>query len=410
MYAGKRILITGAGGFIGSALVAALTAAFPQFLVLLDNSERNLHEVETMLCPRNGFAYAAVLGDICDVALLAEILECYRPEVIFHAAACKHVPLMEQNPLAAMRTNALGTWRLLQTALQTSAQTLPRAAGASRVAQVLLISTDKSVKPASVMGATKRVAELALERMCSAEATLAGVTLPEVTLQTVRLGNVLGSHGSVQPLFAKQIARGGPVTVTHAEVERYFFNLNETMGIILGAAALESGTFIPVLPAPLKISELAQRMIREARPADSDEVSIEFTAMRPGDKLREDFLNDDEVAEATRDSRLQRVLRTKPDTQKPDTEKPDAQRPDAQKLDAQKLDAQRLDAQRLDAPNVDAPKLDPLHFDELMAQLADAVAQRQLGPAMRILRELVPGYRPSETLLETARQASVARA
>jgi FlaA1/EpsC-like NDP-sugar epimerase len=321
-YAGKRILITGAGGFIGSALTAALAAASPQSLVLLDNSEQNLHEMD-----------------------LAQ------PEIIFHAAACKHVPLMEKNPLAAIRTNGIATWRLMQAITQAPNY----AAKNSRAPQVLLISTDKAVKPASVMGATKRVAELALERMSSSG----------MTLQTVRLGNVLGSHGSVAPLFAQQIARGGPVTVTHPEVERYFFTLDDTIEIILRAASLGSGTFIPAPVPPLKIAVLAERMIREARSEGSGEIPIIFTEMRAGDKLREEFLNAAELAENTNDQRLLRVR---------------------------------------------GPHLNAEQFDGLMPRLDEAVAQRQLGAAVDVLRQLVPEYRPSEVLLERLHQASVANA
>jgi len=346
-YAGKCILITGAGGFIGSALAGALAAGSPRLLVLLDNSERHLHELAVALQEPNSAPHEAILGDVCDVALLGEVLARYRPEVIFHAAACKHVPLMEKNPLAAMRTNALGTWRLLRA--------FTGAAKAVRGAQLLLISTDKAVKPASVMGATKRVAEMALERMSRAG----------MTLQIVRLGNVLGSHGSVAPLFARQIARGGPVTVTHPEVQRYFFTLDETVEIIFRAAALPAGAFIPALPLPLRIAELAERMIRAAPRADSREVSIKFTALRPGDKLHEEFINEGELAAATADQQLSCVR---------------------------------------------GPQLDAARFDAAMLRLEAALEQRQLGPAIEILRELVPDYRPSAILLETLREASLAQA
>jgi FlaA1/EpsC-like NDP-sugar epimerase len=357
-YAGKCLLVTGAGGFIGSALTLALAAGSPRFLVLLDNSEHNLHEIDLALREQcsvaHEVAHTAILGDICDVALLAEVLERYRPEIIFHAAACKHVPLMEKNPLAAIRANALGTWRLL------------RAAETFRASQVLLISTDKAVEPASVMGATKRVAELVLARMGHRG----------MTLQTVRLGNVLGSHGSVAPLFARQIARGGPVTVTHPEIERYFFTLEETVEIILIAAALESGTFIPEPVPPLRIAELAERMIREAHDA-CGAVSIEFTGMRPGDKLREEFLNEGEFTEAVSDGldhrRYQRLLRVR-------------------------------------GPQIHAQRLAVREFAKLMLQLEEALELRQLGQAMEVLRKLVPEYHPSELLLEMLQQASVAKA
>jgi FlaA1/EpsC-like NDP-sugar epimerase len=349
-FAGKCVLITGAGGFIGSALCGALAAASPRFLVLLDASEHNLHELAIALNEQTRVSHAAVLGDVCDIALLREILERYRPEVIFHAAACKHVPLMEQNPLAAMGTNAIGTWRLLRAVVQRSTAAVRTAP----VTQLMLLSTDKAVKPASVMGATKRVAELTLERMSS----------EGIALQTVRLGNVLGSHGSVAPLFADQIARGVPVTVTHPEAERYFFSLDEGVELIFGAAALETGTFIPKLPTPLKIVELAEGMIREAGDARSREVRVQFTELRPGDKLREEFLNDGELGEVTGDPRLLRVR---------------------------------------------GPQMDAEQFDTLMSLLDDAVANRRLARAMEILQQLVPDYHPSQTLRELLHQASVAK-
>jgi len=336
-------LITGAGGFIGGALTAALAASAPGVLVLLENSEQNLHHLEMALHQRGIVSYAAILGDICDAGLLEEVLARYRPDRIFHAAACKHVPLMERNALAAMRTNALGTWRLVN------------AAASSAVKELLLISTDKAVKPASVMGATKRIAELALERINGSK----------MRLQTVRLGNVLGSHGSVVPRFAGQIAQGGPVTVTHREAERYFFTLDDTVEIILRVAALESGTFIPKLAAPMKISELAERMIRTAQNEGCGEIPIKFTELRPGDKLREEFLNEAEIGEATHDERLLRVR---------------------------------------------GAKMDPKNFDAAMWRLEELVEQRNLPAALEILCTLVPDYRPSEALLEDVQDKSATKA
>ena len=338
-YAGKCILITGAGGYIGAALTAALAASAPRFFVLLDNSEQNLHELDMALRERGDAVYAAILGDVCDAGLLEESLRRYRPEIIFHAAACKHVPLTERNPLAAMRTNAIGTWRLARGGIE----------------KVLLISTDKAVKPANVMGATKRVAELVLERLRGGA----------MQLQAARLGNVLGSPGSVAPLFARQIARGGPVTVTHADAERYFFTLDETVEIILRAARLGPGTFIPKLPPAMKITGLAERMIRASRNEKSGEIAVNFTEMRPGDKLREEFLNDGESAEETEDERLLRVRGLKMDEEK---------------------------------------------FAAAMWLLEEFVEQRNLRAAMEILCELEPGYRPGEALLQMVRDNSETKA
>lgn len=341
-YEGKCILITGAGGFIGAALAVTLAESAPRFLLLLDNSEQNLYQVDMALRERGFAAYAPILGDVCDADLLEEILDCHRPEAVFHSAACKHVPLMERNPLAAIRTNAIGTWRLANAAARVG------------VRQLLLISTDKAVNPASVMGATKRIAELALGRLHGGQ----------LRLQAVRLGNVLGSTGSVAPVFARQIAQGGPVTVTHPEVERYFFTLEEAIDIVLRTSALGPGTFIPKLPPPMKISELAGRMIRAARTAATAPVQVKFTELRPGDKLREQFVHDAESCESTQDALLQLVR---------------------------------------------GVKIEPQAFDAAMCRLQELVEQRNLPAVMDILCELVPGYRPSTSLLQFAHAKSVAK-
>src|SRR5713226_69181 len=196
---GKTILVTGAGGCIGSALVQALLFTDPRFLILLDRSEQNLHEINLQLAAPGKSSYAAILGDILDAPLLTEIFERYHPQTIYHAAAFKHVPLMESNPLAVVRNNALGTWELAKAAARFGAERL------------LMISTDKAVNPRSIMGASKRIAELALLRRSNTK-TSAGTKM-----NAVRLGNVLGSQGSVGPLFQQQIQHGGPVTLTHLE-------------------------------------------------------------------------------------------------------------------------------------------------------------------------------------------------
>jgi FlaA1/EpsC-like NDP-sugar epimerase len=341
-HAGECILVTGAGGYIGSALTLALAAAAPRFLILLDSSEHQLHEMDLLLREREDVPYTAVLGDICDVPLIQEVFEQFHPDAIFHAAACKHVPLMEKNPLAAIRTNAIGTWRLLGAAEPFS------------VPRLLLISTDKAVNPASVMGASKRVAEMALQRFAG----------KRPVTQTIRLGNVLGSSGSVAPLFDRQIAGGGPVTVTHQAAERYFFSLAETVEMILALAPLKSGLFIPKLRQPTKISHLAKRMIRES-PAHPADIAITFSGLRAGDKLTEEFTKADESAEATCDPRLLRVR---------------------------------------------GPQMVEEQFDRAMAALDRAVQERDLPDALAVLSELVPEFRPSSVLLELAKTTQVAKA
>src|SRR5271155_264734 len=235
---GRRILLTGAGGSIGSALAKAVIALEPGLLILLDHSERNLHEIDLELATaidRN--SYKSVLGDICDAKLLSELFQRYHPEVVYHAAAFKHVPLMENNPFAAVRNNAIGT------------ASLGRIARAEGVANFVMVSTDKAVNPISIMGASKRVAELALLSLNN----------PKNRMSAVRLANVLGSQGSVVPTFVNQISRGGPITVTHPDVSRYFLTIGEAVELILLASGLEEGggVFIPQLGAPVKILDMA---------------------------------------------------------------------------------------------------------------------------------------------------------
>jgi FlaA1/EpsC-like NDP-sugar epimerase len=330
----KTVLVTGAGGCIGSALTEALASDDRCQLILLDHSEQNLYEINRRLTALGRVGYAAILGDILDAPLLKEMFERYRPDTIYHAAAYKHVPLMECNPLAVMRNNAIGTWELA------------KAAARFGVERVLMFSTDKAVNPRSVMGASKRVAELALLRMSH----------PKTRMNAVRLGNVLGSPGSVTPLFQQQIAEGGPVTVAHPEARRYFLTLGETVELILAASSLdESGSiFIPKMGERVKILDLAKRMIQEARLQTPGDVAIAFTGLRPGDKLEEELVSAQEALEPTRDERLQRVR--------------------ALPIPAEKVDAS-------------------------MARISASLAERNLAALVGELGKLVSEYQPSETLL-----------
>jgi FlaA1/EpsC-like NDP-sugar epimerase len=336
---GKIILVTGAGGCIGSALAQALAAGNPRFLILLDHSEQNLHEINMQLAAAGKSSYAAILGDILDVPLMTEIFDRYRPQTIYHAAAFKHVPLMESNPIAAVRNNALGTWELARTAARFGAERL------------LMISTDKAVNPRSVIGASKRVAELALLRMSDSKA---GIT--STKMNAVRLGNVLGSHGSVGPLFQQQIQRGGPVTVTHPEASRYFLMLSETVELIMAAAAVDdSGSiFIPKMCEPVKILDFARRMIQKAGLETPRDIEIVLTGLRPGDKLEEELLYADEALQPSSDERLYRAI-------------------------GPKCSAQVLDAS--------------------LQKISESVRERNLAALIGALCKLVPEYKPSETLL-----------
>ena len=266
----KRVLITGAGGWLGSALTQALLCASPAHLLLLDSSERNLYEIDAALreSPSHTPAHTSVLGSVTDAALLREIFESHQPQIIFHAAACKHVPLMESNPLAALHNNALGTQTLLEAAQKSSAETF------------ILVSTDKAADPHSIMGASKRIAELAV----------LSNTHPRLQMKIARLVNVLGSPGSVVPRFQQQITTGAPVTVTHPEAERYCMDLQEAVAMLLALATpdVPNGLYVPTVTEPINILDLARSMIAEqaATPASK----ILFTGLRPGEKVTETLL------------------------------------------------------------------------------------------------------------------------
>ena len=258
--AGRRVLVTGAGGFIGSEMARVFASSGAAEIVLLEIAEQALFDVDREMAARDNRPQCVpLLGSVCDRALLAALFEQHRPEIVLHAAALKHVPLMEQNPLAAVETNALGTWRLARIAAEYG------------VRRMILVSTDKAVAPHSIMGASKRIGELAM--------------LPHPGYTAVRLVNVIGSPGSVAPLFAEQIAQGGPVTVTHPAARRYFFTLDEVVALL--AEVVESdgahGVLVPEPGQPVLIADLAQRMIA----ASERDVPIVFTEPRPGDKLDE---------------------------------------------------------------------------------------------------------------------------
>ncbi len=286
-------LLTGAGGSIGSALAKQLLSNTPT-LVLLDHSEQNLYEINSELSGATANAsqqIIPILGDVNDAPLLADLFEKYRPTQIFHAAAFKHVPLMEENPIAVIRNNILGTWTLATTAAK------------YRARQLTMISTDKAANPRSIMGAAKRVAEQILTRLDT----------PATRMRSIRLGNVLGSTGSVVPLFQRQIANGGPVTVTHPEARRYFLSLDEATNLIFAAAALGDAAtlFVPDLDAPIKILDLAKELIAEAQASaapNKKPIEIVFTGLRPGDKLHEDLLSSCEIAEPTTQPKLRRII------------------------------------------------------------------------------------------------------
>jgi len=276
----KTAMVTGAGGSIGTELCRQLARFDPERLVLFEANELALYQIEQEFHGRfPGVPIACVIGDVKDDARLGQTIRLFRPSVLFHAAAYKHVPLMEDmNAWEAIRNNALGTWRVAQSAI------------AGGVEKLVLVSTDKAVNPTSVMGASKRLAEL----LCQS------VPAERARIVMVRFGNVLGSTGSVIPKFREQIERGGPLTVTHPEITRYFMSIPEAAQLVLQAGLMGRGGEIFVLDMgePVKIVDLARDMIRLSGLRD-DSIQIAFTGLRPGEKLYEELLADNEHTAAT---------------------------------------------------------------------------------------------------------------
>jgi O-antigen biosynthesis protein WbqV len=286
LVAGKRVLVTGAGGSIGSELARQIAASGPAQLTLLDAAEANLFHIDRELgeaWPK--LARREVLCDVRDAARLDQVFAAEKPQIVFHAAALKHVTLVENHPCEGVRTNVLGS------------RNVAAAAKACGAAHLVLISTDKAVAPASVMGATKRVAEALVRQFGSGDGE--GGTRVNV----VRFGNVLGSAGSVVPIFQHQIARGGPVTLTDAQVERYFMTIPEAVQLVLRAAALSAADAAPPtgvltleMGEPVKIIDLARRMIELQGLVPERDIEIQITGLRPGEKLTEALVDVNEVA------------------------------------------------------------------------------------------------------------------
>jgi FlaA1/EpsC-like NDP-sugar epimerase len=273
---GKSVMVTGAGGSIGSEMCRQIARYMPAELLLFESGEFALYTIEQELkLTFPELNIICLIGDVRDAARVGEVMQLYRPSVLFHAAAYKHVPLMEQhNAWQAIRNNVLGTW------------TVARAAQQQGIEKFVMVSTDKAINPTNVMGASKRLAEMVCQALQPSGDT---------RFVMVRFGNVLGSTGSVVPAFRAQIARGGPITVTHPEITRYFMSIPEAAQLVLQAGLMGHGgeIFVLEMGEPVKIVDLARDMIRLSGYTE-EEIRIEFTGLRPGEKLYEELLADSE--------------------------------------------------------------------------------------------------------------------
>jgi FlaA1/EpsC-like NDP-sugar epimerase len=293
--AGRVVLVTGGGGSIGLELCRQILACEPERLVICDQCELNLFEAEQQLLriARESTEICCVVGDVCDAQGMARLFGEHRPVVVYHAAAYKHVPIMERQAREAVRNNVIGTEVVMRAAARAGCETF------------VLISSDKAVRPSSVMGATKRLAEM----LCEAAHARGGSTRCLV----VRFGNVLRSTGSVVPIFEQQIARGGPVTLTHPDMRRYFMSIPEAAQLIVQASVIGMGgeVFVLDMGEPVRIAYLAEQMIRLAGKRPNVDIRIEVTGLRPGEKLTEELFYSDETVLPTTHSKI-RLARARP--------------------------------------------------------------------------------------------------
>jgi FlaA1/EpsC-like NDP-sugar epimerase len=275
---GKRVLITGAGGSIGSELCRQVCRYSPEAIILYERAESPLYEIELEL--KENYQYVRIvprLADILDIRQLKMVFDEERPNVVLHAAAYKHVPMLELNPWEAMRNNVIGTRNVIESARE------------FKVGRFVLVSTDKAVRPVNVMGASKRIAELLVQAQN-------GRGLSDISFITVRFGNVVGSVGSVVPLFKRQIEKGGPVTVTHPDITRYFMTIPEACQLILQAGSMGEGgeIFILEMGIPIKIADMAEDLIRLSGFEPHVDIDIRYIGLRPGEKLMEELITDGE--------------------------------------------------------------------------------------------------------------------
>ena len=294
---GKRVMVTGAGGSIGSELCRQLITAKPSLLILWELTEYALYHIEQELKGiADGVQIVPILGSVLHQERMTNVLRHYQIETVYHAAAYKHVPLVEWNPFEGIVNNSVGTLRSAKSAMAAGVETF------------VLISTDKAVRPTNVMGASKRLAELSLQALAA---------LPNVKTRfcMVRFGNVLGSSGSVVPLFREQIAKGGPVTVTHPDVTRYFMTIPEASQLVIQAGAMGKGgdVFVLDMGEPVRIVDLARKMINlsgmSSRDGDGDgDIEIRYSGLRPGEKLYEELLIGSNVVTGTEHPRIMRAV------------------------------------------------------------------------------------------------------
>nr|WP_240421750.1 nucleoside-diphosphate sugar epimerase/dehydratase [Paenibacillus periandrae] len=282
----KTVMVTGAGGSIGSELCRQVCKFSPQKLILLGRGENSIYEIELEL--KKSFPHIQIepiIADLQDRKRVDAVLKMFRPDVVFHAAAHKHVPLMEKNPVEAIKNNVFGTRNLVH------------CCHIYEVSRFVLVSTDKAVNPTNVMGATKRLAEMIVQNMNGRSKT---------KFVAVRFGNVLGSRGSVIPLFKKQIEAGGPVTVTHPEMVRFFMTIPEAVQLVIQAGAFANGgeIFILDMGKPVKIVDLARDLIALSGLEIDKDIAIQFTGIRPGEKLFEELLSTEEITSATKHNRI----------------------------------------------------------------------------------------------------------
>ncbi len=279
---GKKVMVTGAAGSIGSEIVRQILSFEPKKIIVLDQAESPLHELSLQIRNSNGkVSIINVISDIREKETIEKVFIKYKPEVVYHAAAYKHVPLMEENPAQAIFTNVLGTKNIADLAFE------------YEVERFVMVSTDKAVNPSNVMGASKRIAEKYVQSLNS---KIKSNTESNKSTKyiTTRFGNVLGSNGSVVPLFTKQIQEGGPITITHPDIIRYFMTIPEACQLVLEAGAMGSGgeIFIFDMGAPVRIIDLARKMIRLAGFIPDKDIEIKIIGLRPGEKLYEELLND----------------------------------------------------------------------------------------------------------------------